>query len=360
MQFERRADVSMPALVVAPFAAISVALLLCAGLIAAAGVNPLTAYGEMLKGALGSRLSITETLTRAVPLIFTGLAAAVAFRARVWNIGAEGQFYIGALVTAALGHSLFAGLPTAAAIPLIMATSILAGGLLLMVPVALRLRFGVDEVVVTLLMNFIVLLFVGLMVEGPLKDPMAFGWPQSVAVAADLRLPKLVPRSRLHIGFLVAILAAVIVLVIQARTVFGAETRAAGLAPKAAAFAGVPLARRLMMVALLSGGLAGLAGSVEVLGPTGYVTTTMSPGCNCTDACENGANSSNPTTGPPSSRRRTPDGPTTNGGLCPALVYVRQPSSETTPTMSVTKRDSMPRRHNTRLAVDTNAAGPDE
>ena len=278
MQFERRADVSMPALVVAPFAAIAVALLLCAGLIAAAGVNPLTAYAEMLKGALGSRLSITETLTRAVPLIFTGLAAAVAFRARVWNIGAEGQLYIGALVTAVLGHSLFAGLPAAAAIPLIMATAMLAGGLLLMVPVALRLRFGVDEVVVTLLMNFIVLLFVGLMVEGPLKDPMAFGWPQSVAVAADLRLPKLVPRSRLHIGVLVAIAAAAIVLVIQARTVFGAETRAAGLAPKAAAFAGVPLARRLMMVALLSGGLAGLAGSVEVLGPTGYVTTTMSPG----------------------------------------------------------------------------------
>lgn len=278
MQFERRADVSMPALVVAPFAAIAVALVLCAGLIAAAGVNPLAAYAEMLKGALGSRLSITETLTRAVPLILTGLAAAVAFRARVWNIGAEGQFYIGALVTAALGHSLFAGLPAAAAIPLIMATAMLAGGLLLMVPVALRLRFGVDEVVVTLLMNFIVLLFVGLMVEGPLKDPMAFGWPQSVAVAADLRLPKLVPRSRLHIGFLVAIAAAAIVLVIQARTVFGAETRAAGLAPKAAAFAGVPLARRLLMVALLSGGLAGLAGSVEVLGPTGYVTTTMSPG----------------------------------------------------------------------------------
>ena len=278
MQFERRADVSMPALVVAPFAAIAVALVLCAGLIAAAGVNPLAAYAEMMKGALGSRLSITETLTRAVPLILTGLAAAVAFRARVWNIGAEGQFYIGALVTAALGHSLFAGLPAAAAIPLIMATAMLAGGLLLMVPVALRLRFGVDEVVVTLLMNFIVLLFVGLMVEGPLKDPMAFGWPQSVAVAADLRLPKLVPRSRLHIGFLVAIAAAAIVLVIQARTVFGAETRAAGLAPKAAAFAGVPLARRLLMVALLSGGLAGLAGSVEVLGPTGYVTTTMSPG----------------------------------------------------------------------------------
>ncbi len=166
MQFERRTDVSVPALVLAPFAAVVIALLLCAGLIAAAGVNPLTAYGEMLKGALGSRLSITETLTRAVPLVFTGLAAAVAFRARVWNIGGEGQFYIGALVTAGIGHSLFTGLPPALAIPLLMAISIIAGGLLLMLPLGLRLRFGVDEVVVTLLLNFIVLLFVGLMEIG--------------------------------------------------------------------------------------------------------------------------------------------------------------------------------------------------
>ena len=278
MQFERRTDVSVPALVLAPFAAVVIALLLCAGLIAAAGVNPLTAYGEMLKGALGSRLSITETLTRAVPLVFTGLAAAVAFRARVWNIGGEGQFYIGALVTAGIGHSLFTGLPPALAIPLLMAISIIAGGLLLMLPLGLRLRFGVDEVVVTLLLNFIVLLFVGLMVEGPLKDPTAFGWPQSVPVAPEWRLPRLVPRTRLHIGLLVAVLAAGLVWLIQARTVFGAETRAAGLAPRAAAFAGVPLARRLMMVALLSGGLAALAGSVEVLGSKGYVTTTMSPG----------------------------------------------------------------------------------
>ena len=278
MQFERRADVSFPALVLAPFVAILLALLLCAGLIAAAGVNPLTAYAEMVKGALGSRLSITETLTRAVPLIFTGLAAAVAFRARIWNIGGEGQFYIGALVTAGFGHSLFTGLPPGLAIPLLMALSVIAGGLLLMLPLALRLRFGVDEVVVTLLLNFIVLLFVGLMVEGPLKDPMAFGWPQSVPVAPEFRLPRIIPRTRLDIGLLVAVAMAGIVWLVQARTVFGVETRAAGLAPRAAAFAGVPLARRLMMVALLSGGLAALAGSVEVLGPKGYVTTTMSPG----------------------------------------------------------------------------------
>ena len=278
MRLERRTNPSLLALSVAPFAAIFVALLLCAGLIAAAGVSPLTAYVAMLKGAFGSRLSITETLTRAVPLIFTGLAAAVAFRARIWNIGGEGQFYIGALVTAGLGHSLLLSLPTPLAIMVLMAVSMLAGALLLMAPLLLRLRFGVDEVVTTLLMNFILLLFVGLMVEGPLKDPTAFGWPQSVPVDAALRLPKLIARSRLHIGFALAIVTAIIVWIIQARTVFGAETRAAGLSPRAAAFAGVRLGPTLMAVAFLSGGLAALAGCVEVLGPTGYVTTTMSPG----------------------------------------------------------------------------------
>ncbi|MFZ1467623.1 MAG: ABC transporter permease [Paracoccaceae bacterium] len=278
MRFERRQDVSLPALVIAPFAAVAVTLILCAGLIAMAGVNPLTAYGQMLKGAFGSRLAVTETFTRAVPLMLTGLAAAVAFRARLWNIGGEGQFYIGALVTAGLGHSLLSGLPAPMAIAVLMAASMAAGAVLLVGPALMRLRFGIDEVVTTLLLNFIVILFVGLMVEGPLKDPMAFGWPQSVPVAAGLRLPDLVPRSRLHVGLIIAFVVAALVWLLQARTVFGAETRAAGLNPRAAAFAGVPLTATLVKVAALSGGLAALAGTIEVLGPTGYVTTTMSPG----------------------------------------------------------------------------------
>ena len=278
MRFERREDVSVTALVIAPFAAIGVALVLCAGLIAMAGVSPMEAYAEMLTGAFGSRLAVTETLTRASPLILTGLAAAVAFRARLWNIGGEGQFYIGALVTAGLGHSLVSGLPVPLAVAVLMLASMAAGAILLIGPTLLRLRLGVDEVVTTLLLNFIVLLFVGLMVEGPLKDPMAFGWPQSVPVAAGMRLPDLVPRSRLHVGLVLAVVIVVIVWILQSRTVFGAETKAAGLNPRAAAFAGVPLVGTLVKVAALSGGLAGLAGAIEVLGPTGYVTTTMSPG----------------------------------------------------------------------------------
>jgi len=278
MRFERREEVSLPALILAPLGAVLAALVLCAGLIAMAGVSPLVAYGEMLTGAFGSRLAVTETFTRASPLILTGLAAAVAFRARLWNIGGEGQFYMGALAAAALGHSALVGWPLPLAWAALAVAGMAAGAVLLLVPAVLRLRFGVDEVVTTLLLNFIVLLFVGLMVEGVLKDPMAFGWPQSVPVAAGLRLPDLVPRSRLHVGIVLAVVVVLVVWLVQARTVFGAETRAAGLNPRAAAFAGVPITATLVKVALLSGGLAGLAGAIEVLGPVGYVTTTLSPG----------------------------------------------------------------------------------
>jgi simple sugar transport system permease protein len=159
-----------------------------------------------------------------------------------------------------------------------MACGMAAGALLLAGPAFLRLRFGVDEVVTTLLLNFIVILFVGLMIEGPLRDPLAFGWPQSVPVDGDYRLPDLVPRTRLHIGLLFAIAAAGVVWLVLTRTVFGVETRAAGLNARAAAFAGISLPRTIMGVALVSGALAGLAGAVEVMGVTGGVTTTMSPG----------------------------------------------------------------------------------
>ncbi len=276
MRLERRESVPLALVATAPLVAIFAALVLAAGLIGAAGVNPLTAYAEMLRGALGSRLSITEMLTRATPLILTGLAAAVAFRARLWNIGGEGQFYVGALTTAWIGHSL--GLPGPIGIAVLMVCGMAAGAFLLAGPAFLRLRFGVDEVVTTLLLNFIVILFVGLMIEGPLRDPLAFGWPQSVPVDGDYRLPDLVPRTRLHIGLLIAIAAAGVIWLVLTRTVFGVETRAAGLNARAAAFAGISLPRTIMGVALVSGALAGLAGAVEVMGVTGGVTTTMSPG----------------------------------------------------------------------------------
>jgi len=278
MRLERRASVPWTLVVSAPFAAIVLALALSAVLILAAGVNPLLAYIEMLRGSLGSRLAVTETLTRAVPLVLTGLAATAAFRARFWNIGGEGQFYLGALAVAWVGHDLISGLPPAIGIAVLIVVGMMAGALLLSGPAYLRLRFGVDEVVTTLLMNFVVILFVGLMIEGPLRDPLAFGWPQSVPVDRAYRLPDLIPNTRLHIGLPIALAVAGIVWLVLARTVFGMEARAVGFNARAAEFAGVSVPRTIIGVALMSGGLAGLAGVIEVMGVTGGVTTTMSPG----------------------------------------------------------------------------------
>lgn len=278
MRFERRESGSAALTILAPLGAIGVALIVAGVLITIAGANAFEAYRLILKGAFGSRLGITETFTRATPLILTGLAAAVAFRARLWNIGGEGQFYLGALAVTAFG--LFPGLSSAPAPVAILACLVvgaMAGSALLLVPVALKIRFGVDEVVTTLLLNFVAILFVSMMIEGPLKDPLAFGWPQSVPVPDAALLPQLVERSRLHAGLLVALALAVVVWWVQARTVFGMRARATGLNARAAAFAGVPLGRTLTLVACLSGGLAGLAGAVEVMGIKGYVTTDLSP-----------------------------------------------------------------------------------
>ena len=278
MRFERR-EHRPPALVLlTPLIAVAVALALAGGLVALAGAPVGEAFARILRGAFGSRLAVTETLARAVPLILTGLAAAVAFRARLWNIGAEGQLYLGAIAVAAVSAKLLGGLPGAVQIPILFAAGALAGMALLLLPLWLRLRFQVDEVVTTLLLNFVAILFVSMMIDGPLKDPLAFGWPQSVPVADQAMLPALVPRSRLHWGLGLAVALALAVHVIQSRTTFGMQSRAAGLNPQGAAFAGVPLARTLVLVAMISGGLAGLAGAVEVMGVMGYVTTELSPG----------------------------------------------------------------------------------
>ncbi len=278
MRFERREHRPLALIVLTPLLAVAAALALSGLLIAAAGAPVLEAYWRILVGAFGSRLSATETLTRATPLMLTGLAAAVAFRARVWNIGGEGQFYFGAIATAAVGSQLLAGAPGYLSIPLLLLSGAVAGMVLLIVPLWLRLRFSVDEVVTSLLLNFVAVLVVSMLIDGPLKDPLAFGWPQSQSVADAAVLPKLVARSRLHWGFAIALVLAFVVHFVQSRTVFGLKSRAAGLSPEGAVFAGVPLARTLLLVACLSGGLAGLAGAVEVLGVKGYVTTDLSPG----------------------------------------------------------------------------------
>lgn len=242
-----------------------------------AGANPFSVLGLILKGAFGSTFALMETLNRATPLIFTGLSVAVAFRARLWNIGAEAQLYAGALVTAVLGAGLL-DWPALALLPTMGILALIAGAVVLLIPALLKVRLGVDEVVTTLLINFIFLLFVSLLLEGPLKDPMGMGWPKSARLIPEARLPRIVEGLRLHWGFGLALISAGVVWVIGARTTLGYEMRAVGLNRDAAEFAGIPVGRVLIKTALLSGGLAALAGFSEVAGLKGNLTLDLSPG----------------------------------------------------------------------------------
>jgi general nucleoside transport system permease protein len=281
MRLEPRAHIGVWPWLLAPMAALVFTLAVTSLLVAWAGAPVARAYALLLEGGFGSRFAWTETLTRATPLILTGLAVALAFRARLYNIGAEGQLYAGALAAVAVG-GLHGGTgweaPLWLLFPLMIAAACAAGALLLLGPTWLKSRLGVDEVVTTLLLNFIVLLAVSAMLDGPMKDPTALGWPQSVAIADPLQLDKLVPRSRVHSGLLVAIGLAIGLTMLMARTTFGFEVRAVGANARAAAFAGMPVRTVMWRVALLSGALAGLAGAVEVAGRAGYVTLDMSPG----------------------------------------------------------------------------------
>jgi ABC-type uncharacterized transport system permease subunit len=281
MRLERRTQASPLAMVLAPLVAVAFTLLVSSALVLWAGAPVARTYGLLLQGAFGSMFAWSETLTRAVPLILTGLAATVAFKARLFNIGAEGQLYAGALAAVAVGglHG-GAGLawPVWLLFPLMMLAAALAGALLLLGPALMKQRLGVDEVVTTLLLNFIVLLMVSALLDGWMKDPLAMGWPQSVALQGELELGRLIEGTRVHTGLLWAVALAVLVGVLFRYTVLGFDIRAVGANARAAAFAGVPVTRTVVLVALLSGALAGLAGAIEVAGRASYVTLDMSPG----------------------------------------------------------------------------------
>lgn len=278
MRLESRDRVPPWAVPLTPLAAVAAAFLICAPLVAWAGASVGEAYALVFKSSLGSRFGLTETLARATPLVFTGLAVAVAFRAKLWNIGAEGQFYMGTVAATLLGTGALGGLPAPLLVCALFLAGALAGGVALLVPAILKSRHKVDEVVTTLLLNFVIILFVSYLLEGPLKDPMSLGWPQAAPVVDEGRLPVLAQGTRLHLGFAVALALAVAVWALMSRSVLGFEIRAVGHNPAASRFAGIRVNSTLAKTALISGGLAGMGGVSEVIGLKGYLTLDISPG----------------------------------------------------------------------------------
>jgi simple sugar transport system permease protein len=240
-----------------------------------AGANPIEGYYQFLVAPLTSQFRLLEVLVASTPLLLAGLAVAIAFRAGYWNIGAEGQLLAGAMAAGGLGMMLH-DVPPIVAVPLMIAGGAIAGAGWALVPALLRVRLGIDEVVTTLLLNPVALLFVKALVQGPWRDPS--GITESPPIAESAHFPQLIERSRLHLGFVIAIVGIVIAWYVLTRTATGLRVRAVGLAPGAARFAGIRVERTLLRVALVSGAVAGIAGVSEVAGIQYRLTAGLSPG----------------------------------------------------------------------------------
>lgn len=255
---------------------IAVSLGLFSAILLAFGYKPVPSLETIASGSFGTVFNASSTFVQTIPFLLCALAFLVPFKARFYNIGVEGQLYVGAL-TAFLAASQMGGIPGPLAILLTAAAGFLGGTLWVGLPLLLKLRLQVNEIFPTLVMNFIALDLVNWMTSGPLKDPRAVN-PQTTVVPQSTWLPTIVPDTQLTIGILLAILAAIAVYFIFQRTVMGYEIRASGANPWAARAGGVNVARSILTVGILSGGLAGLGGMIIVTTGNHYLVQNFSPG----------------------------------------------------------------------------------
>lgn len=260
------------------FIVLSLSLALLASVLHLAGYDAGRALAALWRGSFGSANALLSgSLVRATPLLLAGLGVALAFRAGIWNIGAEGQLLAGA--TAATGlATLLADAPPAFVLPAVLLAGIGAGTLWAAIAEVLRRRRGVLEVISTIMLNFVALHLVGVLVHGPLQEPLGI-YPQSAPITEAARLPRIAPGTRLHAGFGVALLIAPLLWWWLRSTAAGFRLRVVGASPHAARMAGrIDAARVAGMAFLAGGGLAGLAGAVEVSGVTFALYESLSPG----------------------------------------------------------------------------------
>lgn len=241
------------------------------------GANTSAAAEALVRGAFGSRYAFfSATLVRAVPLILTGLAVAWAFSAGVFNIGVEGQFLVGAATATAVALALPSGGLLSLSVSLMAGAA--AGAAWAGVAAWLRVRFSVLEVISTIMLNFLALQLLSYLVHGPLGDPKGV-YPQSPSLAPATRMPQIIPGSRLHFGFIIALVACAVAWFVKTRAAAGFRLRLVGASPQAARVAGVVSVNGVTTTAfLVSGAIAGLAGAVEVTGVTYALYESISPG----------------------------------------------------------------------------------
>ena len=276
IKFEKRLNPSIAMNVAVPLLSLVAALAVGALFLTLTGRDPVEVYEAMFKGALGSRYGLSETVVKAIPLMLCALGISAAFRMQLWNIGAEGQFYMGAFAASWLPLT-FPELPAVLMLPGMMLLGAAAGGLWGLAPAVLRARWKVNEIITTLMFNYVAILWVDYLVYGPWKDPKGFNFPLSAKFPAAAALPTF-GDSRIHMGLFIALLLAVFFWIIFEKYRWGYEIKVIGSSESAARYAGMNISRNIFQVMILSGAVCGLAGMTEVSGIVGRLQPGLSPG----------------------------------------------------------------------------------
>ena len=280
-RLEPRAVPSRVMTFASPLIALALTALVAALILAGLGKDPVAGLRVIFLEPLSSRRQISEVLLKATPLIVIALGLAVCYRSNVWNIGAEGQFLLGCVGGGGMALWLTTQgivLPKVLGLSLVLTAGMLGGMLWAAIVALLRDRFNANEILVSLMLVYVAQQMVNALVFGPWKDPQGFNMPQSAMFHASLHLPPLLERTRLHLGFVLALLLAVAALLFLFRTFRGFQLQVGGLAPAAARYAGFSARVALWIALLVSGALAGLAGAMEVAGPIRQVTPYLSTG----------------------------------------------------------------------------------
>ena len=276
VKLEKRLNPSAAMNVIVPLVSVLAAFVVGAIFLTLTDRDPLEVYTAMFKGALGSQYGLAETVVKAIPLMLCALGISAAFRMQLWNIGAEGQFYMGAFAASYLPLT-YPQLPMWLMLPGMALLGCIGGGLWGLVPAVLRARWKVNEIITTLMLNYVAILWVDLLVYGPWKDPKGFNFPLTAKFTAAAALPNF-GDSRIHVGLIIAVVLAAVFWVVFEKSRWGFEIKVIGASEQAARYAGMNIRRNIYWVMLLSGAVCGLAGMAEVSGIVGRLQPNLSPG----------------------------------------------------------------------------------
>jgi simple sugar transport system permease protein len=275
---ERRAERSVRIAIASPLIAIALSLATMAILFALLGKSPLAALRVYFVDPLTDAYTLQEIAVKATPLVMIAVGLSVCYIANVWNIGAEGQFIIGAVAGSWLAVHTQGTDAGPWVLPVMLVLGAAGGALYAMIPALCRVRFGASEILVSLMLVYVADLLMDYLVRGPWRDPHGLNFPTTAEFDPVATVPALIEGSRLHAGAILALLVVLAASVLLGRTLKGFEIRVVGAAPKAAAFAGFDARRLVVFCFAVSGALAGLAGIIEVAGPIGHLQPGISPG----------------------------------------------------------------------------------